>query len=359
MCVPKFDGKKSAYSMWMARFEAFAVLEDFSEAIQKTAESDLPAKASDAIQSGDDGKEARAAKKRNQRAFYYLTMAFQTEGLISKIHAAKTQEYPEGLAWMVIAALEKEYRPNDLLSRVDLRADMNKVRLRVNDEPTKLKEQICWLQNHYNHGTTAIAEEADMVALVLEKAPDKYAILLKNVQLQEAEAGRDLTVTKLIDAMNNMWRIQGGLTKKDNSDGDEVALGTVFRGSCNNCGEKGHKANTCLKSRNGGGNNHNNNRSGSGIGSGNSNGRGKRFNGNCHKCGKGGHRQDDCWLLEKNASKRPANWKAPSNNNSGGGSESNAGAVRGIEMMLASVDMDLVKDVISDPSTLGGHISMY
>jgi hypothetical protein len=33
------------------------------------------------------------------------------------------------------------------------------------------------------------------------------------------------------------------------------------------------------------------------------------FKGNCEGCHKYGHKQQDCWFEDKNASKRPANWK--------------------------------------------------
>ena len=43
-----------------------------------------------------------------------------------------------------------------------------------------------------------------------------------------------------------------------------------------------------------------------------------RFKGTCNNCGRRGHKKADCWLLESNAHKRPQGWKRPNNNDLGG-----------------------------------------
>ena len=43
-----------------------------------------------------------------------------------------------------------------------------------------------------------------------------------------------------------------------------------------------------------------------------------KFKGTCNNCGRRGHKKADCWLLESNAHKRPQGWKHPNNNEIGG-----------------------------------------
>ena len=40
--VPKWNGKRDIYALWLARFKAFARMEKFSAAIKKLKEADLP-----------------------------------------------------------------------------------------------------------------------------------------------------------------------------------------------------------------------------------------------------------------------------------------------------------------------------
>ena len=284
--LPTFDGTPAKFQMWWTRFKAYAAVMGFLPAIQIVKEVNMPTDESEEIdETQEEGKKKAAAKRRNALAVANLTMAFTTEATICLVYESVTEEWPSGLAHRIVDALFKKYQPQDTMTKVELRQQLNKVSLKKTEDPAKLFEQIAAIQNRYNTASKKIDEE-DLIATVLEKAPKEYQALLTGEQLR---LGDELTIEHLRKAMTTHWRTisDTGTGTTANSEG-EVALG-AFGGFCFTCKEKGHKAHQCPKK--------------------NERGKKKKFNGKCNHCGKEGHRFADCWQREENKDKRPKNFK--------------------------------------------------
>ena len=54
------------------------------------------------------------------------------------VFRACTNEYPEGLAYLVVQGLMKKYRLNDTISKVELRHCMNNFRMNSGADPAVL-----------------------------------------------------------------------------------------------------------------------------------------------------------------------------------------------------------------------------
>jgi hypothetical protein len=118
--LPLFDGETTKFKGWWMRFRAYATIKNFSSAIQRTKEADLP-ESEDEDVSADNKK--RLAKQRNLMAISCLTMAFQDDVLLNILEQSETSDWPSGLAYIVIDEFFKKYKPVDIISRVELKED--------------------------------------------------------------------------------------------------------------------------------------------------------------------------------------------------------------------------------------------
>ena len=102
--LPVFSGKDEDFPTWWRRFKAYGKVKKFSQCLKPEAETDLPA--SDTEAAGDTADEKKA-RSRNKTAMLSFTMAFKTDSMMKIIMGSETDEYPEGLAWKVVAELEQ------------------------------------------------------------------------------------------------------------------------------------------------------------------------------------------------------------------------------------------------------------
>jgi len=146
-----------------------------------------------------------------------------------------------------------------------MRQMLNKVTMKKEQGASTLFEQLSAIQNHYNTATRQINEE-DLIAVVLDAAPDEYKSILTSEQRLK---GNRLKLGDLEEVMNQHWQqTVNGHQGSANGSGKEVAL-SAFAGTCFNCNKKGHKASDC--------------RAKGGAG------KGGKFSGKCNNCGKVGH----------------------------------------------------------------------
>ena len=98
---------------------AYAKVHKFREALGEQPERDMPATDADSLDpTKDQDKPKIVANKRNETAIACLTMAFFSESQLGLIYAAQTDDYPGGLACLVIRQLMRKYKPKDTISRV-------------------------------------------------------------------------------------------------------------------------------------------------------------------------------------------------------------------------------------------------
>ena len=277
--------------MFWIRFDAFANVKNFKKALAN--DRDMPSSEADAYRLDENdanNKKAFAAVKRNKVAWAQMTLALNTEALLAIMSSNKDLAWPGGLAHKVVVKLKEKYQPNDRVSRVKLRRRLDRVEMSKTDDPSELFEQIASIKNAFQTNNTQTVDEEDLLATVLEKAPEEYASILAT---EERSKGANLTLENLEAAMDTEYRICYGVkgTEREKKKRGELSL-AAFNGKCYNCQEDGHLARDCPKSTKG-------------------KGQGK-FKGTCNNCGKHGHKKTDCWQLEENKSKRPQGYKVKS-----------------------------------------------
>ena len=146
--LPSFDGDSKKFQLWWTRFSAYAAVYQFSQALSKEGDVDMPTSDDEAFDvTTPTGKKILKAKKRNQVAMASFCMAFTTEGVMQVIYKSYTKEWPSGLAKIVVEGLMQRYRPLDIVSLVELRQRMNKVTMKKGADPMTLFEQLSAIEN--------------------------------------------------------------------------------------------------------------------------------------------------------------------------------------------------------------------
>jgi len=103
--VSTFSGKEEDFELFWPRFEAYADMKGFAEALEwKAPDPDMPAK-HDVLTGNDDKKKQTEALKRNKTAIAAFTLAFKTKACMNMINEAKSSDYPKGLARVVVEEL--------------------------------------------------------------------------------------------------------------------------------------------------------------------------------------------------------------------------------------------------------------
>ena len=90
-------------------------------------------------------------------------MAFTTNELLGYIHESMTAEYPDCLAFLVVRQLLDDFMPQDKMSRVELRRRLNAIKMKPNENPKRLFEQISTVQNAFNGPNQRVDEDDLMV----------------------------------------------------------------------------------------------------------------------------------------------------------------------------------------------------
>ena len=288
--LPRWDGKQGTFQTWYARFKAYAGVFGFSKALE--VDTDMPINEGVTLDLSEEvGRLSEAARKRNAVAMANLTMAFESEVAMTCVYEAMTEDWPSGLAHKVTSRLIKKYAPKDRMSRVEMRVALNNIAMRDDEDPCSIFEQIAEIKNRFQDASHKVDED-EFVAIVMEKAPERYKTVLTTEQLRLGEA---VDLESMSVAMNRLWRSsvhKYNLNAKHN-ESTEIALSS-FTGSCFHCKKKGHKIHQCPDKRNG-----------------NERGRTRenRFQGRCNNCGKNGHKKVNWWKLADNREKAPKWYK--------------------------------------------------
>jgi hypothetical protein len=225
-----------------------------------------------------------ATRRRNAVAMTNYEMAFTCKTTLGMIFKASSTNWPTGKASKVTDLLLRKFTPQDTMARVELRQELNQIKMKKNGNPAGLFEQISAGENIYNNTAATKIDEEDLIAVILDAVPAEYQAVLTSKQRSK---GDTLKQGNLEDAMNQHWRqLNKNKTAKDEDEDAELTLSAI---TCYECNEEGHKANQCP-----------NKKKGAGWG-GRGGGGGRGFSGNCNNCGKTGHISVDCWEKAENA----------------------------------------------------------
>jgi hypothetical protein len=166
-----------------------------------------------------------SSKRRNALAMVNLSMAFTTDGSMQPVCKAMTEEWPNGSARLVVDGLFKMYGPQDSITQVEIRQRLNRVSIKVNDDPTTLFEQLSKpIQLTGTHSRRAIAHCSGLGCI---------------------HKGDELDIGSPFESiMNKQWRQCHGDTSQINDNEIKVVF-AAFVGTCYRCRQKGHKANNC------------------------------------------------------------------------------------------------------------------
>lgn len=197
--IPTWSGDDEKVYLFIKRFEAHAEDNNFFEAL--TENSQLPDKAVEPSGITYSDKQ-KAALKKNKKAMAQLTKAMMMNVAMNYVYESKTTNYPRGLAHKVWTAIKEDYKPSDLTSKVELRADLNKVKMKNDDHPKMLFEQIRSIQNKYNDFGTKNVTKEDLIATVIAAAPAKYAAVITSTQIQK---GANLKIKDLEEVIKKQY----------------------------------------------------------------------------------------------------------------------------------------------------------
>jgi hypothetical protein len=141
--VPVFDGKSESFDHWEIQWNAFAEVEDITDALGPELDPKMPINSNDVLDpADDDDKPKMVVSKANERAMTYFDLAFKTMKILRLITKAKTEAWPGGEAWKVKKALSEKYRPDDVLTVSALKKQLNDVSLKGNQDPSYIFEEL-------------------------------------------------------------------------------------------------------------------------------------------------------------------------------------------------------------------------
>ena len=287
--IPSFDGEPKNFPNWWKKFTAYATLAKIKDILKEVRDPNLPEKeVSEFDEEDESNKLARIAIKKNESAMLSFSIAFSSDSAMNILYAACTENWPDGEAHLVVRELMKRYRPLDTVSKIEMRQQLSKIRMKKGMNPLILFETLTSIQNQYLGPGKKLPKE-ELIPIILDVAPEEYRAVLSS----EKRMRRDtLTVEDLESAMMDEYRqMTRTQVKSSGTEGEMLLFG---QGVCYSCGSPGHRANECPKRRDQSKNQ----------------GRTHRFQGKCSTCGVKGHRSKDCWTKEENKDRRPANWKS-------------------------------------------------
>ena len=175
------------FSMWFTKFKAFAVVNNFWQAINATQDVNLPGIEADAeALDRNDATSAAAVKAydANTQAVAYVTMAFTEYVLMLMVDNACTADWASGRADLIVAALVAEYRPDDTISKAEFKKKLMQVSLweGTSQEPVW---KDCVKEKQY----MVQLDKFDKIETVIALAPEEYSTIFwlwsKECRLQD------------------------------------------------------------------------------------------------------------------------------------------------------------------------------
>jgi hypothetical protein len=82
------------------------------------------------------------AIRKNELAMASFLMAFTTDKAMNIVYVASTEVWPEGEAYQFVKKLMKKYRPLDTVSKIKMRQQLERIKMKKVTDPSILFEKL-------------------------------------------------------------------------------------------------------------------------------------------------------------------------------------------------------------------------
>jgi hypothetical protein len=157
--------------------------------------------------------------------------------------------------------LVKEYKPDDMMAKIEMEKALNKLSLGKTEDPNDLNNELSAIECSYKLDLTKSKKKVQIFRI----GGAQYESIFSTTQMTYRLKGEELTCEKLLKEMHNQWRIAGNKSQdeKDADNEDEVAATATTKDkdsgkkkpyvnpdkekTCNHCKKKDHMENKCWK----------------------------------------------------------------------------------------------------------------
>jgi DsbC/DsbD-like thiol-disulfide interchange protein len=142
--LPTFDGTAKNFASWWKKFMAYATMNKFRDILKEIRDKNLPEEEDEKLT-----KEQRIAITKKEVAMASFTIAFTTDKAMNMVFAAATKGWQEAEAYLVVKELMKKYHPLDTVSKIEMRQQLSRIKMKKEMDPSLLFERLTSIQNQY------------------------------------------------------------------------------------------------------------------------------------------------------------------------------------------------------------------
>ena len=146
--LPTFNGKKEKFELWWWRFKAYTAVAKFGDSIKEKFDRDMPLDFETLDKDPVVAERQEKALHRNALAVADYTMAFDNEDLMALIDAGTNSDWPDGHAGMITWALLKKFKPDDIMSKAEMKKDIRNIKMKEGEDPVTIFNQILAIELH-------------------------------------------------------------------------------------------------------------------------------------------------------------------------------------------------------------------
>jgi hypothetical protein len=252
VAIPIFKGDKSSYPSWLRRFASACKVQDCAYALEPSHADALPSRTDSTLTEAET-----KAVKENSAAMRLLIIALEGDVLGMFIVNSYTTEYPLGVAWKVMTALDNRYNPygierplsatergpNRIDIAINFTKEMDSVSMNRREHPGNMIAKLKAISARYTILGMNVAQE-ELIARALVAAHDDYNVVLASARCAK---GEDLTLEDVRSYMVALYELTyeygqaaAGKSKRSRKSGRRK-----WRDVCGCCGKKGHDDITC------------------------------------------------------------------------------------------------------------------